>query len=123
MDTNTDDVKIDEEGVEDAEIIDDEEDLEQIKMIKARFELKKMKSNLSTPAGSVHGSKMKNPEDSDASVPNSKQKTNLDLEKDDLYSLKERLLCISCTVMPRCMLITTCKHVLFCQECDTKYKL
>ena len=40
--------------MEDAEIIDDEEDLEQIKMIKARFELKKMeqKSNLSTPAAS-----------------------------------------------------------------------
>jgi hypothetical protein len=39
---DTDDVRIDETGVEDAEIIGDDEDLEQIKMNKARFELKKM---------------------------------------------------------------------------------
>lgn len=46
MDTNTDDVKIDEEGVEDHEIIDDEEpDMNIIQMNKVRFEMRKMEQH------------------------------------------------------------------------------
>jgi hypothetical protein len=35
-------MKMDEQGVEDAEIVSDEDDLDQVKMIKARFEMKKL---------------------------------------------------------------------------------
>lgn len=114
--TNTDEMKIDEQGVEDAEIISDEEDLDHVKMIKARFEMKKLeqltKSNLSTPVGSVHGSKMKNPEDSDVSLPNSKVK--VDINGASLEKLQETMLCVCCMDKPRCMLIQTCKHVPYC---------
>lgn len=68
LDTNTDDVKIDEEGVEDHEIIDDEEpDMEIIMKNKVRFEMRKLEqqkqnasesqSNLSTPFNSALNSK------------------------------------------------------------------
>lgn len=64
---------------------------------------------------------MKNPEDSDASVPNSKAK--MDIEMASLENLKEAMLCVSCMDKPKCMLINTCKHVPFCGDCDKNFAL
>lgn len=105
---HTDDVKIDEDGVEDHEIIDDDEpDMNIINMNKVRFEMKKIEQNqqttdnasdIPTPISSALNSKHKNftnPEDS--SVCGSKVKTsNIEIEKDTLEQMRERLLCISC---------------------------
>ena len=96
-------------------------------MTKARFELKKLEEK---QAHSVTSSKTKlgNPEDEGASEPNSNngskvKQTYVDLNKDDTEKLKERLLCVSCMDKPKCMLITTCKHVPFCEDCDKNWKL
>jgi hypothetical protein len=49
---HTDDVKIDEDGVEDHEIIDDDEpDMNIINMNKVRFEMKKIEQNQQTADG------------------------------------------------------------------------
>ena len=133
--SNTDDIKIDEEGVEDHEIIDDDEpDMNIINQNKIRFEMQKLNqqqetvgSNLSTPLESAMNSKRKchghNPEDS-SSVTGSKVKiTNAELDKESIEQLKERLMCVSCLEKPKCMLIQTCKHVPFCQDCDQAWKL
>ena len=137
LDTNPDDIKIDEEGVEDHEIIDDDEpDMSIINMNKVRFEMKKFEqkkvidSNLTTPYDSALNSKQKhhglsdqNPEDSSSVVGSKVKKTCAELNKEGVNELKERLTCVSCMENPRCMLIHTCKHVPFCQPCDQEWKL
>ena len=127
LDTNTND----EEGVEDHELIDDDEpDMSIINMNKVRFEMKKLEqqktvdSNLTTPRDSALNSKQKtfndNPEDLSSSQLGSKKKDPIvpEINCDDHEKLKERLLCVSCMQKPKCMLIQTCKHVPFCQDCD-----
>jgi len=48
---------------------------------------------------------------------------NMNIGKEDIEKLRERLLCVSCVEHPRSMLIDKCKHVPFCIECDKNWKL
>lgn len=106
---------------------------------KVRFEMRKLDqqkatvdSNLTTPKDSALNSKQKsamlqdasyhNPEDT-SSVRSSKAKPLPEIQSEDADKLKERLLCVSCMQKPKCMLIQTCKHVPFCQDCDQEWKL
>lgn len=83
------DVEIDEQGVEDAEIIDDEDpDPEAINKEKAKFELKKLEAKKE--------GKVKNPEES------GEEKC---FDKMNADQLREELLCVSCCHNRKCMLI------------------
>lgn len=77
QDTKSDDLRIDEQGVEDAEIIDDDEDLEQIQRTKMQYQVTKFNqeqkmilekqqmiqaSPMGTPLGSAYNSKVKDPQ-------------------------------------------------------------
>jgi hypothetical protein len=98
-------------------------------MNKANFELKRIEMAKSkntidtiTPIGSALNSKSKAFGQEDLEINSdlgSKMKTKtIDFETDNLDKLKESLLCVSCTVNLKCMLILTCKHVPYCKECD-----
>lgn len=118
----------------DAEILDDDDDPETVKRNLTKFQLKKLQEERRQEAISEaiqkkqrQGLEMGDEQmDSDVgSERNSKMKNALplDIEKQTRDQLMSQILCSSCMERPKCMLIHTCKHVPFCQECDTNWKL
>lgn len=136
------------EDVEDAEIIDDEDDMEAIQRNKAHFQYRQLQEASSkkqktsdipdtpTPSASATVTKNKfskfdkfatNPEDTQSEQGSAMQskikQTELVIENEGIEKLKEHLLCVSCCTKPKCMLIQACRHVPFCKDCDNSWRM
>ena len=140
------DFKIDDEGIEDAELISDEEDLDEVNRNKAKYELQKLhqaqeafakapvkdqdQNSEATPMSSAHESKSKavdankqDESDLPSAAGSKKKEMVIDIDSKTQLELREILLCVCCMEKPRCMLIDKCKHVPFCKSCEKDWRL
>ena len=138
------DFKVDDKGIEDAELISDEEDLDEVNRNKAKYAVQKLhrdqeafasaplkdleEESEATPQSSVHESKAKDANKGEESeLPSAagskKKETVIDIDSKTQLELREILLCVCCMEKPRCMLIDKCKHVPFCKTCEKDWRL
>lgn len=113
------DAAMDDEEVMEGEIMDGDEDPDQIRIKK----LQQLASlTLKPQANSAAASKSKT-----SSVANSKAK-NDDPEKNEPHSkidgqLPDYMMCVICCERRKEVMIQTCKHLVFCNQCDLNYSL